>query len=213
MLVRDLKQEHIEADLTSCTMSLLTDGTVQKFHAYMGRTVLVLGIEAAQMRGENTCELECLKELHCKAAIGGMPVLEHWLDALEGAYLVLFRLAFVAEKTYRVSHSSALEFAAGNKDMIESEFGSAVAYADYYGTLNSEANTKTFARANAQVHSNINAKLFTDGSLQDANTTALLSLFKASAYAFACAHAFGELERRYCEALQHLVGCLRTIIV
>ncbi|KZL15781.1 hypothetical protein PsAD37_04259 [Pseudovibrio sp. Ad37] len=213
MLVRDLKQEHIEADLTSCTMSLLTDGTVQKLHAYMGRTVLVLGIEAAQMRGENTCELECLKELHCKAAIRDMPVLEHWLDALEGAYLVLFRLAFVAEKTYRVSHSSALEFAAGNKDMIESEFGSAEAYADYYGTLNSEANTKAFARANAQVHSNINAKLFTDGSLQDANTTALLSLFKASAYAFACAHAFGELERRYCEARQHLVRCLRTVIV
>ncbi|WP_057462387.1 hypothetical protein [Pseudovibrio sp. POLY-S9] len=211
MLVRDLEQIHIEADLASCIVSLLTDGTVQRLHAYMGRTVLVLGVEAAQMRGESTRELECLKDLHGKAAIGDMPVLEHWLDALEDAYLVLFRLAFVAEKTYRVSHSSALEFAAGNKDMIESEFGSAEAYADYYGTLNSEANTRAFARANAQVHSNINAKLFTDGSLQGADTTTLLSLFKASAYAFACAHAFGELERRYCEALLRLVRGLQTI--
>lgn len=200
----DLKRPQLEAALVAFMTSFSREETDRRLHRYMAETALPLGIEAAQMRGENCRELESLQNMHRKAAAGeGIPF-EHWLNAAENAFVVLFRLAFIAEKTYRVSHASALEFAAGNKEMIEKEFGSSEAYADYYGTLNSEANTQAFARANAQVHSKIASRLFASESPQGLDEVPLLCLLKAFAYAFAAAHAFSELEARYCEGLQHL---------
>ncbi|KZL10335.1 hypothetical protein [Pseudovibrio sp. Ad26] len=200
----DLKRAQLESALAACITSLSRDEAGQRLHKYMAEIALPLGLEAAQMRGEDSQELENLQNMHGKATVGESISLEHWLNAAENAFVVLFRLAFIAEKTYRVSHASALEFAAGNQDMIEKEFGSSEAYADYYGTLNSEANTRAFARANAQVHSKIAARLFAFESPQGLDKVALLSLLKAFAYAFAAAHAFGELEVRYCEGLQQL---------
>ncbi|QUS58943.1 hypothetical protein [Pseudovibrio brasiliensis] len=200
----DLKRPQLETALAACMTSFSRDETGHRLHRYMAEIALPLGIEAAQMRGEDSREIENLQNMHSKAAVGEGILFEHWLKATEKTFVVLFRLAFIAEKTYRVSHASALEFAAGNQEMIEKEFGSSKAYADYYGTLNSEANTQAFARANAQVHSKIAARLFASESPEGLDEVALLSLLKAFAYAFAAAHAFGELEARYCQGLQQL---------
>ncbi|SDQ31398.1 hypothetical protein [Pseudovibrio sp. Tun.PSC04-5.I4] len=213
MPIHELQEQRTELQLASCITCLLRDGRLNGLHSlhlFIERSVLPLAIEAAQMRGEKTADLENISALHQKAASGIFIEKSNWRGLLEKGYLTLFRLGFDAEKTYRQSHASALEFSAGNLEMIETEFGSAKAYADYYGRLNSEANTQAFARANAEVHAAVNAKLFASGIIEDDQEATLLAVIKISANAFACSHAFSEIEQRRKEALLRTIRYLKN---
>lgn len=131
-----------------------------RFHKWMADAVLPAATGTRTSDVENAPPWPALLKLHKTAAEGFPITIAQWRDVLGPVYHALFVAAFPYDQGYAKAYASALEFAGTNRKMIEDAFGSAEAYAQYYGDTNTTAIRDFGCRAHAAAHTRLAAPAY-----------------------------------------------------
>ncbi|WP_273826191.1 hypothetical protein [Pseudomonas asplenii] len=136
-------------------------------HAWQAETVLPVLLEA-DVECTSVAQLNVLRQLHRRAALGLNGRRGEWLAALKPVLPALYRRAFPYATGYARAHEIAMVYASApaNTAMIAEHFGDAQAYADYYAQLSTDANAAAFADANSRAYARIAAAAYADNDAQ-----------------------------------------------
>ncbi|WP_017906844.1 hypothetical protein [Pseudomonas asplenii] len=175
-------------------------------HVWQAETVLPELLEAG-IEGLGAADLSALQQLHRRAALGLNGRRGEWLAALKPILPALYRQAFPYAAGYARAHEIAMAYATApaNTAMIAEHFGDALAYADYYAQLSTEANAAAFADANSRAYGRIAAAVYADNDARAyagicAGATRVCALVRAGREAQG-AEAHGQVLQRLAEGL------------
>ena len=151
-----------------CSGACDTGSIIRFFHGWLANSALPLIASKYGLCDKlTTGALEDLIVLHRRAFDGEKVIARTWQDVLQPILQSLFLKAFPADQAYARAYASAIEFAGKNRKMIEQAFGSAEAYGQYYGDLNTKAAAEFSARANAHAHARLAAAAYQTGEVAD----------------------------------------------